>query len=90
MSWVSERNLFLVQSRKANYEKFPLFAALIACFVNATSPPRACPIVCTLELRPICAELAGGSEPSELKTFGNNCDMLNYNCENKKCKFQKF
>ncbi|KAG4066572.1 hypothetical protein HA402_007208 [Bradysia odoriphaga] len=62
-----------------------LFLVMISCMVmivlTAEKPrPKECKTVCSMEYDPVCAGAPGETS----KTFGNECVMRNYNCENDK------
>lgn len=52
-------------------------------FGAVTPPPRKpCESECQTDYQPICVGPAGATNAREKKSFGNDCVLKNYNCQN--------
>ncbi|CAD7081325.1 unnamed protein product [Hermetia illucens] len=52
---------------------------LLSIIVCAASAQEPCPVICTLDYRPVCATDGG-----ETRTFGNACALRSENCLRRK------
>ena len=59
------------------YFSLILFALIIASSLAGGPAMPSCQEWCTEEYTPLCA-----SNGENLKTFGNNCELTRYNCQN--------